>query len=75
MTYFKEFVNRFNKDHDNKIKAYSKISSPLPIFMIFNNSEKEKERETDYKYDIKVNKKRYLSKKYYMILTISLNSF
>jgi hypothetical protein len=43
MTYFKEFVNRFNKDHDNKIKASSKISSPLPIFMTFNNSEKEKE--------------------------------
>ena len=42
MTNFKEFMNRF-KDHDNKIKASSKTSSPLSIFIIFNNSEKEKE--------------------------------
>jgi hypothetical protein len=42
MTYFKEFMNRFNKDLDNKIKASCKISSPSPIFIIC-NSEKEKE--------------------------------
>jgi hypothetical protein len=45
MTNFKEFMNRFNKDHDNKIKAYSKISNPLPIFIIFNIQKKKKEKE------------------------------
>jgi hypothetical protein len=45
MAYFKEFMNRFSKDLDNKIKASSKISGPLPIFIICNNSEKNKEKE------------------------------
>jgi hypothetical protein len=45
MTYIKEFMNRFNKDHDNEIKAYSKVSSPLPIFIIFNIKKKKKSRE------------------------------
>ena len=45
MAYFKEFMNRFNKDLDNKIKASSKISDFLPIFIICNNSEKNKEKE------------------------------
>jgi len=57
MTYFKEFMNRFNKGHDNKIKASSKISNPIPLFIIFNNSEKEKDERLHM--DIKVNKKRY----------------
>jgi hypothetical protein len=42
---FKEFMDRFSKDLDNKIRASSKISSPLPIFIICNNSEKNKEKE------------------------------
>ena len=45
MAYFKEFMNRINKDLDNKIKASSKISGPLPIFILCNNSEKEKEKK------------------------------
>ncbi|MDQ6723299.1 MAG: hypothetical protein M3Z01_03430 [Thermoproteota archaeon] len=35
MAYFKEFMNRFNRDIDNKIKAYSMISGPLPIFKMY----------------------------------------
>jgi hypothetical protein len=38
-------MDRFSKDLDNKIRASSKISSPLPIFIICNNSEKNKEKE------------------------------
>jgi len=45
MAYFKEFMNRINKDLDNKIKASSKISDFLPIFIICNNSENDKEKE------------------------------
>jgi hypothetical protein len=45
MAYFKEFTNRINKDLDNKIKVSSKSSGPLPIFIICNSSEKNKEKE------------------------------
>ena len=44
MTYFKEFMNLINKELDNKIKASSKISDFLPIFIICNNSDKNKEK-------------------------------
>ena len=46
MAYFKEFMNRFNKDVDNKIRCSSRISGPLPIFIICNSyEEKNKEKE------------------------------
>jgi hypothetical protein len=42
IAYFKEFMNRFNKDLDNKIKASSRFPVPLSIFIIYNNIEKGK---------------------------------
>ena len=56
MAYFKEFMNHFNKDLDDKIKARSKISRALPIFIICNSLEKNKEKEEDDK-DNKENRK------------------
>jgi hypothetical protein len=47
MACFKEFMNHFNKDLDDKIKASSKFSRALPIFIICNNLEKNKEEKED----------------------------
>jgi hypothetical protein len=47
MVYFKELLNRFNIDLDNKIKSLSKFSGPLPIFIICNSFRDDKEKEDD----------------------------
>jgi hypothetical protein len=43
MFYFKELMDHYNKDIDNKIKTSSGFMMPSPIFIIYNNSGKEKD--------------------------------
>ena len=43
MFYFKGLMDHYNKDIDNKIKTSSRFMVPSPIFIIYNNSGKEKD--------------------------------
>jgi predicted nucleic acid-binding Zn-ribbon protein len=43
MFYFKGLIGHYNKDLDNKIKTSSRITVPSPIFIIYNNTRKEKD--------------------------------
>ena len=43
MFYFKGLIEHYNKDIDNKIKTSSRFMVPSPIFIIYNNTRKEKD--------------------------------
>ncbi len=43
MFYFKGLIDHYNKDIDNKIKTSSRFMVPSPIFIIYNNTGKEKD--------------------------------
>jgi hypothetical protein len=45
MSYFKGLIDHYNKDTHNKIKATSRSTVPLPIFIKYNNTRKEKMME------------------------------
>ena len=47
MLYFKGLIDHYNKDIDNKIKTSSRFSVPSPIFIIYNNTGKEKEDDKE----------------------------
>ncbi|MDQ6723094.1 MAG: hypothetical protein M3Z01_02345 [Thermoproteota archaeon] len=43
ISYFKGFMDYYNKNQNNKVNLSSKISAPVPIFIIYNNTGKDKE--------------------------------
>ena len=49
MFYFKGLIDHYNNDLDNKIKTSSRISVSSPIFIIYNNTRKEKDDRNETK--------------------------